>query len=267
MIQWAFINDDFIADEKAVLSIRDMAIQRGYGIFDFFKVVNSLPLFLEDHLDRFFYSAKQMRLEAGKSREELQTIIIQLIQKNALPNCGIRITLTGGYSDDGYQIAKPNLIISLHLFQSPTPEQFEKGIALVSYEHQRQLPQVKTIDYLMAVWLQPYIKQQQADDVLYHQNGSITECPRCNLFIVTKDEKVITPSENVLKGITRKRILETPHFQTEERPISLQEVLEAKEVFISSTTKIILPVTAINGTFTGDGKPGLVTRKLYQSLF
>jgi D-alanine transaminase/branched-chain amino acid aminotransferase len=207
-----------------------------------------------------------MRLEVGKSREELQTIITQLIQKNAISNGGIRITLTGGNSDDGYQIAKPNLIVSLHLFQSPTPEQFEKGIKLVSYEHQRQLPLVKTIDYLMAVWLQPYIKQQQADDVLYHQNGIITECPRSNLFIVTQDEKVITPSENVLKGITRKRILATPHFQTQERSISLQEVLEAKEVFISSTTKIILPVTGINSTFIGNGKPGPITQKLYQSL-
>lgn len=266
MIQWAYVNDDFVADDQAALSIRDMALQRGYGVFDFFKVVNYKPVFLEDHLDRFFYSAEQMRLKTAHSKEQLKAILTRLIRKNALPDCGIRITLTGGNSSDGYQITTPNLVISTHLFQSPTQVQFEKGIRLVSYEHQRQLPQVKTIDYLMAIWLQPYIQQHQADDVVYHYNNWITECPRNNIFMVTSDSTIVTPAVGILKGITRKTILAISPFRTEERAISLQELLEAKEVFICSTTKRILPVTTINGTLIGDGKIGHVTRKLYQSL-
>jgi len=75
---WAFLNDQFVAEEKAMLNVADLSIQRGYGVFDFFKVLDFVPVFLKDHLDRFYYSAEQMRLEVGYSKDQLRKIIFEL---------------------------------------------------------------------------------------------------------------------------------------------------------------------------------------------
>lgn len=151
MSKWTFINDAFVSESAASLHISDLSIQRGYGIFDFFKVLNHTPVFLDEHLARFYNSARQLHLAVGKTEAELRAIITGLIEKNQVPDSGIRLTLTGGYSPDGYQLSRPNLMLSQHRFQTPTAAQFQKGIKLVTYQHQRQLPQVKSIDYLMAI--------------------------------------------------------------------------------------------------------------------
>lgn len=249
MAKLVYLNGDFIEEETALLHFRDLAFHRGYGIFDFFRLVGNEPLFLEDHLNRFYFSAEGMHLTMGLGRDELKAVIDDLIQKNKLPNTGIRLGLTGGYSEDGFSLGKPNLIISQHSFSMPTEESRKKGIELISYPYQRQLPHIKTIDYLMAIWLQPLRAGKGADDILYHQNGFISECPRSNFFLLTNENRIITPAENILKGVTRKKIIELArqHFEVEERAIHLDEIKLAKEAFITSTTKQVLPVRKIDG--------------------
>ena len=72
---FVFVNGDLVPASKASLLISDLSIQRGFGIFDFFKTLGGRPVFLDAHLDRFFHSAARMRLEIGKSREELKELI------------------------------------------------------------------------------------------------------------------------------------------------------------------------------------------------
>jgi len=100
--------------------------------------------------------------------------------------------------------------------------------------------------------------------VLYHSKGLIRECPRANVFIVTNENEVLTPESDMLKGVSRKHILEIAAgmYHTEARDISLEELRNAKEAFITSTTKNILPVVRIDGRTIGDGSPGELTRTL-----
>jgi branched-chain amino acid aminotransferase len=249
MAAWSFINGGFIEEEKAVLHFRDLSIQRGYGVFDFLRFAGWQPVYFEEHMERFRYSATKMHLTLAYDNEVLYSIVKELIQRNSLPAGGIRLTLTGGYSADGYHPGSPNLIISQHQFQSPAQNQVETGIRLLSYEHQRQLPSVKSIDYLMAIWLQPLLQQQQADDILYYNQGIITECPRANFFMVDHANKIITPARNILKGITRMKLISiaSRYFELEERDISPEELGSAREAFITSTTKSILPVSQVDG--------------------
>jgi len=245
---WAFVNGELVPEEKAALLIGDLAIQRGYGIFDFFKVVDFVPVFLNEHIDRFYYSAEEMRLKVAYSKTELKKIISELLERNNVSDTGVRITLTGGYSQDGYQLSTPNLIISLRYFTPPPKNELAKSIKLITYEHQRQLPHVKTIDYLMAIWLQPIVRQHKADDILYHQNEIVTECPRSNFFIVTNNNKIITPSKNILKGVIRNKLIDAARskYPVEERELSIAEIKCAREAFITSTTKNILPIQQID---------------------
>lgn len=263
---YSIINGEFILKDEAAILISDLSIMRGFGIFDFLRTVNYQPVFLEDHLDRFYFSASEMFMDVGYDRHHLIKIIQQLIDKNKIPDSGVRITLTGGYAEDNYSMTKPNLLIT----QSPfifDREKFNKGTSLVTYQHQRQLPQVKTIDYLMAIRLQHFIKENKADDVLYHNGNEMCECPRSNFFIVTKNDEVITPSKHILNGITRKKILGFSEFKISEGTIKPEDILNVKEAFITSTTKNILPVLKINGNEVGDGKPGKITRNIYDRLF
>ena len=158
------------------------------------------------------------------------------------------------------------MIISLRPFTPPTKEQFEKGIKLITYEHQRQLPEVKSIDYLMPIWSQPFIKENDADDVLYHRNGMVTECPRSNFFAVTKDDTIVTASKNVLKGVMRNKLVEIAKrsFKVEERHLTIGEIKSAKEAFITSTTKTILPVKQIDEYFFNEQNS--VTTQLFYDL-
>ena len=260
---FVWVNDSLIPSDEANLNIADLAVQRGYGIFDFFKTIDGQPVFLEDHLDRLFRSAVLMRLELKQSRDEIRSKIKRLIESNNLNDSGIKVILTGGFSPDGFNIAEPNLIISQQGFQIPRTMS-EKGVSILTHEYQRQFSNAKTLDYLQAIWLQPILKEKKADDVLYYSDGLLRECPRANIFIVTKDQKVLTPESGMLKGVTRKHVLEISGamYVTEARDVSLEELRNAGEVFITSTTKNILPVVQVDGYVIGDGNPGEVSRTL-----
>jgi branched-subunit amino acid aminotransferase/4-amino-4-deoxychorismate lyase len=263
-----FLDDRFVEDHEALLHVSDLSMQRGYAVFDFFRTVNGVPLFLNDHFDRLYASAEAMHLPMKKSRVELSVIIRELIKRSALTEAGIRIMLTGGESSDSYHPAEPNLLISCNPLKTATQADFEKGYSVITHEYQRELPHVKSINYLMAVWLQPMLKEKQADDILYYNKESITEFPRSNVFIITADNKLVTPANKILKGITRKNILllAADILPVEERDISIDELINANEVFLTSTSKRIMPIIKADNKTFGSGKPGVVTTMLYHKF-
>lgn len=262
----AFLNNRFLNNDEALLHVSDLSIQRGFAIFDFFRTINGVPFCMNDYLDRFYASAATMHLALDKSREELSDIIYELINRSSEAEVGVRLMLTGGYSPDGYHAAVPNLLITCNPVKLATQADFEKGLSIITYEYQRDLPQVKSINYLMAVWLHPLLKEKKADDILYFKNNIITEFPRANVFMVTADKKLVTPRHNILHGITRKNVLALAagSMTVEEKDITVDELMNAAEIFLTSTTKKILPVTKINGKLVGNGKPGAITSMLYQ---
>ncbi|MBX3257630.1 MAG: aminotransferase class IV family protein [Chitinophagaceae bacterium] len=264
-MKWTFVNDDFFEEEKAVVRTSDLALQRGYGVFDFFRTKNNKPLFLEEYLDRFFNSAREMFIILPLGREQLKNAIAGLMERNNIPESGIRITATGGYSPDGYSPVQGNIIIQQQPLAQPSKEKFEMGIKIMTYEYMRDLPAVKSINYVMGVWLQKQLKEKRLDDVLYFRNDIVTEFPRSNVFIVTHQGRLLTPGKNVLAGITRKKVLELAPdiLPTGTTDISLAELKNAAEAFTTSTTKRILPIVEIDGVEIGDGKPGKITRLLY----
>lgn len=266
MAHWAWYNNDFVPEADCVVPAGDLAVQRGYGVFDFFKTVAGKAIFLDDHIARFYLSAAALRLPAGHTEDSLKAILLRLMERNNLPDSGVRLTLTGGLSADGFAISQPNLIITQQPLLLPSLAVFERGLHLATYMHQRQLPHAKTIDYLMAIWLQPWLAEQRADDVLYHHDNQVTECPRANFFIITEAGHIRTAAQHILQGITRSYVLQNADREAAEGTITLQDLETAREAFITSTTKGVLPVTAVDGRPVGNGKPGPVTRRLAAEL-
>jgi len=265
---FSFVVDKFETHASAVLHISDLAVQRGYGIFDFFKIKGRHIFFLADHLDRFFHSAKIMKLAVPYSREQIKGFIFELIEKNALTESGIKMILTGGYSTDGYNPARSNLLMTQHPLTLPSADQIDNGVRIITHPYVKEFPEAKTINYSMGIWLLDNLKAAGAADVLYYEGEIVSEFPRCNVFIVTHDNVILTPARKVLHGVTRKNILKLTgaQYTIKEADITRDEVYQAREVFLTSTTKRILPVVRVDDRIISEGQPGPVTLGLLNEL-
>lgn len=262
-----YLIDQFVSSEEAKLPVSDLGLQRGYAVFDFLRTCNGVPLFIDDHLERFHRSAKQLHLNAPDNNS-LKEIVYELIDRNRLDHSGIKMLLTGGNSPDGYSLAEPNLIMTEFPLQLPPPSKYRSGMKVITYEYQRQMPEIKTTNYLMGIWLQQKREQHNAGDVLYHYNGKVTEFPRSNIFIVTREDVVVTPDKNILAGITRKKVIgfAEKRFSLEVRDVTLDEVKNAAEVFFTNSSHRVFPVVQIDETEIGNGKPGVVTQKILEGF-
>ncbi|HLF35502.1 MAG TPA: aminotransferase class IV [Cyclobacteriaceae bacterium] len=261
--QLYFINGKILKASEAKLNINDLAILRGYGIFDFFRTSGGKPYLMEHYLDRFMHSAGLMDLAVPYSKSEIETIVRDLVRKNGLPESGIRMILTGGYSADGYSTGTPNYMILIESISYPDKEYYQKGIRLVSYDHLREWSEIKSINYLTPIKIKKEIAGRNGYDVLYHHNGLFLEVSRSNFFII-RDGVLITPGRNVLHGITRKTVIEISAevIKIEERDIPMDELRLADEAFITGTTKRILPVRAVEDFEFKNGAPGPFTARL-----
>lgn len=256
-----FVNGQIVPADQARLHVSDLGLLRAYGIFDYFRAIEGQPVFLEDHLDRFERSAAILGLAVPATRDALRSLVYELSRLNPQPLLGFKFVLTGGYSADGFAPAdEPNFIIMPKAFRFMDAP---AGLHFMTVEHQRQLFEVKSLDYLMPIYTLRRQRDIGADDVLYHHNGLVTESSRSNVFIV-KDGIVCTPATGMLLGITRKHVMRIAddRFSVQERDVTLAEALAADEVFTTGSTKRILPVTRIDGRPVGHGRPGPVTQQL-----
>lgn len=260
MKPFCFAGDRIVESQLASLHPLDIGLIRGYAIFDFFRTVNTRPLFLEDYLDRFIRSAASARLPLAYNIESLKPIIEELIGKNQLENGGIRMVLSGGISENFFTPGEGKLFIFCEPLKLPSTEKYAHGVKLASVDYVRPIAEIKTTNYTLPVLLSTDWQAQGVEDVLYHHQGIVSESSRSNIFMV-KDGQIHTPEKHILKGITRKKVMDLAQ-STTVRDIRIEEILLADEVFITSTTKRILPITSIDDVVIGKGKPGPITEEL-----
>ena len=259
MVTYSKVNGNLIPSEKAVLPLADLATLRGYGIFDYFLFKNQQPLFIADYLERFFNSAKLMHLEMPVTKKELADDIQDLILKNKLPNGSIRLLLTGGCSPDGYTPTQPNLAIIQYPEVTSNPDWYDKGIKLLLCAFKREIPEVKTINYLNGIRWIPDLKKKGAVEPLYHYEGKLLETVRSNVFIVNKEGTLMTPNQDILMGITRKKVIEAAielGIKVQKGTVLLEDLKEATEVIITGSNKKVMPVVQIDDQTFNQGIPG-----------
>ncbi len=256
-------NGEFLKENEIHYSVNDVGLLRGYGVFDFFRIEEDIPMFIEDHLDRFEHSAEGLGLDIPISRDEIKDIVKKLIAMNQIPRSSIKILLTGGDSQDGFVPGKPNLTILHKPIKYPSQELYEKGAALMLHEYQRTFPDIKSTNYLTALRLQKTWDNEGFIDVLYYTGDQVWEASRSSVFFFDGDT-LVTNKEGVLKGISASKIIEACKQEVEIviRPIGLKELLASDEMFISSTNKRVLPITRLGDHQIGPGKPGPKTIKV-----
>jgi len=264
MIKYYNINGRIVEAEKATVSVNDLGLIRGYGVFDYFLIEDGLPLFVDDYVTRFLNSAQSMHLDLKWNLDQLKEQIFQLIEANGLKDGGVRLVCSGGLSEDCYTPVDPGLMIMLYPARGFSRDKYTRGTGLVSIDYQRPIPEVKTTNYVMGIRMLDAVKKAGAVEVLFNDGSFVRESVRANIFIVTKDERIVTPGNKILKGITRKQVLKVAasHFPVEVRDVSVNELKDAKEVFISSSTKRVMPIVHIDDYQIGNGEPGPVYKKI-----
>lgn len=262
-----FLNGKLVPLSEGKVSVYDIGLLRGFGIYEAMTTYHRKPFMFADHLQRFRASADKLSLKIPFTDEELREAIRKLIETNvpADKEAVIRFILTGGPAIGGieYDFDTPTFYVLVEELQPLARSMYEEGCGVTVREHLRQLPECKTIDYLEAVLLQKSRREAGALEILYTHQGNVLECATSNFFIV-RNGTVITPRENILYGITRKVALDLARkeFPIEERAITTEEMYEADEAFLTSSFKEVVPVVSIGEKTIADGKPGPVTKRI-----
>lgn len=278
-----YINEEFVKSDDAKISVFDLAVLRGYGVFDFFRTYNSKPFKLKEHIQRLLNSCKIIDLKIRWELNELEKIVLKTLEKNirenpcsnhnnprksTLSELNIRIAITGGESNDSITPQNPQLIV-LITPATVYPEKFYKnGVKIISWPSERILPEAKSTAYLMAIKGLMFAKKKGAIEILYiEKNGKILECATSNFFAV-KNEKLYTPKlDGILSGITRKVIidlakkLKIPVF---EKNIFYKDIRYFNECFITASNKEIMPVNQIDNFKIS--APGKITKILAEEF-
>lgn len=242
-----FQDGSYLPQHDIMVPATDIGLIRGYGIFDYFPFKEGHPLFLDDYLDRLLRSTAKLNLDFPYTKAEIKHIVYKLIAKNEMEQGAFRCVVTGGVSDNYFKPHVGSFIIFQESLPTYSAANYDIGLALDLVEHQRQLPTIKSTNYIFPIQHMYVHMKCRADDVLYHQGGMITESSRSNFFAL-KDKTLITADAGILEGVTRKNVLKTAqengYFIKLEYP-KVDELSTYDAAFITSSTKGIMPIQTI----------------------
>jgi branched-chain amino acid aminotransferase len=252
---------------EATISINDTAVLRGYSAFESLRTYDRRPFHLQEHLKRLFRSAELIELEIPFTGEFVAEVIQQAIERNPYRHASVRILVTGGESEDGVMpSSEPQLAVLISQLGERDMERFVRGVKLITSHLTRVSPEAKTSNYVAAIRSLKRAARQNASDALFvNEQEHVLEGTRSNFFVFRGDT-LITPRVGVLMGVTRNTVLSLVQgrFVIEERPISLSELAQIDEAFITSSSKEITPVIQIDEIMIGSGKVGPRTTELEQ---
>jgi len=202
-------NGEFVDSASAVISVNDLIVLRGYGVFDFIRTYNRRPFYLEEHIARLENSARLINLELRRSSREIFDAVMETVGKNPHhKESNIRIVFTGGISPDGVMPRGNGRLIIMVTPKHELPEWwYLEGASVISVNTERFLPGAKSTNYLGAVMAQQEAKRQNAIEAIYvDRNNNIKEGTTTNIFFF-KGDRMVTGKNDILSGVTRGVVL------------------------------------------------------------
>lgn len=261
-----YIDGQFVDDDKALISAKDIVVLRGFGVFDFLITYNKRPFHLKEHVRRLENSANYIGLELKHTNAQMCRIVEETVQKNPHhTESNIRIVYTGGVSSDGVTPEGRGILMVMVTPRLILPQWwYTEGAKIVTVDVERYMPGAKSTSYLSAVCAQQQAKKQGAVEAVYvDRHNRILEGTTTNFFFFKK-HKLVTPHQDILPGITRSVILELAkgHFEVETRDIDRSELNEMEEVFITASNKEVVPIVKVNDQQIGNGRIGKNTHEI-----
>ena len=253
-----FLNDRFVPEEEAKVSVFDRSFLYGDGLFETVPILNGKPFRWRQHLERLNCGAAFLRINFP-ARRELPAIVEELIARNALPDCLARITLSRGIGKRGYSpkgADQPALVISLHDVGLRNGRSGMVGWKLRTSCYRLPandpLSQFKTCNKLPQILARAEAEAAGGDEALLaNTDGHLVEGSSSNLFWIA-DGRVCTPplAAGVLPGITRSVVLELCRahgFPTKESCVTAQNILHSEGVFVSLSSLGVVAGISVDG--------------------
>ena len=247
------INNKFVSEKEAQISILSDAVMYGYGVFETLRTYNQKKtLRLNDHIARLLNSAQKINLQIKYNSEEIQKMAILVIQNSEHELQRIKV------------LALPETLIVISS-ELKLDETIYNGVALKTVEHKRSLPHIKSTSYLDCILYYNNANKKGYYDALFiDEKKYVYECSRSNIFWI-KNNKLFSRKNDVLPGIIRKIIMEITQIPFEYINANLSELLKAEEIFITNSIVGIVPIQNINNNII-PGQPGKNTIQLMQSF-
>jgi branched-chain amino acid aminotransferase len=273
---YAWIDSKYVELAEAKIPLLDWGFLRSDATYDVVHVWKGRFFRLDKHIDRFFESAKKLRMPCQISRDELKKILANCVIKGKLESAYVEMIQTRGMSPKFVRdprLATPRIMA----FAVPfgwilKQEDFEKGLNVLLTDIKRIPPSsvdptIKNYHWMDLVtgMLDAYEKGNDTA-VLVDENNNITEGPGFNLFCIN-DSGIFTPDHGVLEGITRQSVFDLAkelHLPITKKSISVEELYNAEELFATSTAGGIMPITKVSDKEIGKGSVGKLTRQLHK---
>lgn len=248
----------------------DLGFLRGYSVFQFMEAHNGVIFYEKERIRNLFNYCKEalININSVDYIQNLPLLLKKLIKKNKLGKSSvfIRVDITAGLTSDSFHPAQNSLPNCLVFCLKSSHE--KEPLSLFTYKYERPAAEAKkSQDYFLAEIL---LKNSLYDDVLYIDgNGNVLETSRKNIFIV-KNGVIKTPAKGILKGLTRGIVLnllkKSGKFKVKEKDIALEELYNADEIFITSTSFGVFPVGQVDKKkFKSPGKTTEQIKEIYSN--
>src|SRR6185437_5162351 len=276
---WIYLNNKFVADKEAVVSVFDHGFLYGDGVYETIRSYGPRIFMRDEHLSRLFRSAEEIGLTIPIPMKNWEDILHEAMIRNDvgtdLQDAYLRITVSRGAGDIGLDPAlcsSPTVVVMAKLLVPAASRLYEGGVNVIVASTKRNLPyalspQIKTTNFLNNIQAKrEAIAAGVFDSILLNWEQHLTECTISNLFFVM-DGTLRTPALEcgLLDGITRNIVIRLAgelNIHIEEGRYTVDQLYRADECFLTNTSMEIMPVTSVDCRPVGDGKPGPLTRKL-----
>jgi D-alanine transaminase len=263
----SYLNGKFLPHEKCFVHIEDRGFQFADGAYEVTLFENGNLVDGDLHLQRLMRSLRELNIEHNFTIEELKKIQLELFSKNNFSSsayCYLQIT-RGVTNRTPWcpKNLKNTIVATVSAKKIISPEEFAKGYTAMTHDDIRwHRCDIKTVNLLASTLINQKAKEAGFDDAIFVRDGVITEATYANVFIVDDKKNLIThPANNhILCGITRNRLIKIArekNINVIEKKFGIDEMMQACEVFLTSSTLIIRPVFQINGQDTLGRKKAL----------
>lgn len=221
---------------------KDSYIKEGKSLYEVIRVIDGTPLFLEEHLGRMMNSSKLANENLFYNEFEIVEALNELIKINEAKQGNVKIVFN--YKEEGNKFYA--YFIS-HYY--PSEKEYIEGVDTILYHGERENPNAKIINTSFRNLVDKEVKESGVyEAILVNRCGYITEGSKSNIFMVKGNEVLTAPIEDVLPGITRKRIIdickELGYIVKEER-IHYSDINKLDGLFISGTSPKVLPIKSV----------------------
>ena len=260
-----YLNGEFLALADARIPVLDRGFLFGDSIYEVIPVYAGRPFRLLQHLQRLDDSLRAIRMTNPLSAAEWREMLERLIRERPDADQSIYLQVTRGAAEGRDHAIPEGLSPTVFAMTSPLPppdpQLLATGIKAITLDDVRwRLCNIKATTLLANVLMRQQAKDANAMEAILIRDSLATEGAASNLFIVADGTLITPPKSNfLLPGITRDLVLELAlgaGIPCQERSIPEPELMGADEVWLTSSTKEIMPVTRLNDAPVADGKPG-----------